>query len=960
MFALIQRLMESSEVYNFFSDSLQSKLKNNKQLKVEQWRREKEISENAAQIKDPNQTLQQNNKAFSKDVKTKAPKQHRSFDHLGNVYFGQEKNLKEQSDDRACNKRNARKKKNRMKSRQQNDTVTSSESTTTVAEKKFVPDFFRNVTVKPETTRRQDELTERLPHYTSQQTGGVWCEYPKTSRAPSRPSYVANVWQKRQEKQKLLEELQPSDQNDEEIQLQMALELSKKQAEIDAQQREITVLEKQMEETLRLEQQLKRQSSEEETPANQATVMVTLLVDSPEYKPSTHVGFGDEWVLPSVDENGCKENERGKTDSGEISHKNGDGDDYSSIDILEQRDKSTPESKEEYLRKRSAEASEGNNRTVFLNESHVQPPHYCRRQDSEIDSCPYGKNCCLGKRCKYAHPSLTDIQKRPKSGIINWGTQDQCDVKDVNRDEMPEEKQIQSFAFCEDVRGVSEPCFGAKNNGLSDYVSAETDGLCSTQKSLFVGETENLNTASREEYNQCDQGTGESKDIDQYSKCDIPVSESKTLLNDRFSLCVGTTESKSNTDQSDFLNKRHSPTENLGKGAKHGATTLSKTSSPETTSSAASTVTAPTVYVVADSQFPFGAPANTVFHQSALGLPSIANLSSKQKTQIPPGAFHQSSSLVNNWEGHISAATPAKVMPQSLKGISPGPGPTVSLAQTVSVSSEIYSSPCSSPSRQTPEAIQQLSTVAPSLSPQTTSTSSLPVFPGFPFLSFPSVYPGINPANVAASASRIVGSTGEVSLPITSEASNSVQSQYEGAFTTNQTTLQANLKAGLGAGLSPLGQFLPTQNVLSGIAVERGSVPVPNSSQNSQPGALSNPQSAISTPLKPFHVPFPLINPLSFVNISTGVTLGAPYSVCQNGCKTTSTSELTGPSQVQGDDETRNQFTLEQKGTGVSAPTFVKRDYGKEDGASAGFGGKTKMLRRPVTIPMVMQQQASK
>lgn len=35
----------------------------------------------------------------------------------------------------------------------------------------------------------------------------------------------------------LLAELQPSDENDEELQLQMALELSKKQAEIDEQQR---------------------------------------------------------------------------------------------------------------------------------------------------------------------------------------------------------------------------------------------------------------------------------------------------------------------------------------------------------------------------------------------------------------------------------------------------------------------------------------------------------------------------------------------------------------------------------------------------------------------------------------------------------------------------------------------------------------------------------------------------
>lgn len=65
----------------------------------------------------------------------------------------------------------------------------------------------------------------------------MWYEYPKFGPAPSRPSSVTNVWQKRQEKQMLLAELQPSDQNDEELQLQMALELSKKQAEIDEQQR---------------------------------------------------------------------------------------------------------------------------------------------------------------------------------------------------------------------------------------------------------------------------------------------------------------------------------------------------------------------------------------------------------------------------------------------------------------------------------------------------------------------------------------------------------------------------------------------------------------------------------------------------------------------------------------------------------------------------------------------------
>ena len=60
---------------------------------------------------------------------------------------------------------------------------------------------------------------------------------PRPVTTGSRASCASNIWQKRQEKQQLLAELQPANQTDEELQLQIALELSKKQAEIDAQRR---------------------------------------------------------------------------------------------------------------------------------------------------------------------------------------------------------------------------------------------------------------------------------------------------------------------------------------------------------------------------------------------------------------------------------------------------------------------------------------------------------------------------------------------------------------------------------------------------------------------------------------------------------------------------------------------------------------------------------------------------
>ena len=42
-----------------------------------------------------------------------------------------------------------------------------------------------------------------------------------------------------------------------------------------------------------------------------------------------------------------------------------------------------------------------------------QSPQQQKEQDTEPKgSCPFGRNCCLGKRCKYSHPPSTDTRKR--------------------------------------------------------------------------------------------------------------------------------------------------------------------------------------------------------------------------------------------------------------------------------------------------------------------------------------------------------------------------------------------------------------------------------------------------------------------------------------------------------------------------------------------------------------------
>ena len=62
---------------------------------------------------------------------------------------------------------------------------------------------------------------------------------------------------------------------------------------------------------------------------------------------------------------------------------------------------------------------------VMLHNSVMQLSGYSA--DDSPQACPYGKNCCLGKRCKYSHPVSVDKRKRQKSFIDGFLTQDEHD-----------------------------------------------------------------------------------------------------------------------------------------------------------------------------------------------------------------------------------------------------------------------------------------------------------------------------------------------------------------------------------------------------------------------------------------------------------------------------------------------------------------------------------------------------
>ena len=90
---------------------------------------------------------------------------------------------------------------------------------------------------------------------------------------------------------------------------------------------------------------------------------------------------------------------------------------------------------------------------VMLHNSVMQLSGYSA--DDGPQACPYGKNCCRGKRCKYSHPMSVDKRKRQKSFIDGFVTQDENDsTRSVKKDD--DNKDIHNFEEKHDISlGVS-------------------------------------------------------------------------------------------------------------------------------------------------------------------------------------------------------------------------------------------------------------------------------------------------------------------------------------------------------------------------------------------------------------------------------------------------------------------------------------------------------------------------
>lgn len=748
--------------------------------------------------------------------------------------------------------------------------------------------------------------------------------------------------------------------------------------------REINKLERQMEKTLQVEKQFQQITSVEET-QNTAADAVTdpgrFATAGIRHGCGPGVNEVKEWCAVSDSEDEWQEGEQVSNFSDEDA--SDDEENGFNIDVA-----SEPLPKTEYQDLDEKHVAEGFGRSgkvsLTVPKSNELLPQLSRGLDSQ-NCCPYGKNCCLGKRCLYSHPPSINNNRKIQTFVDNTSSSNEkCDSSSGERADLtdsPTENHYSPVNSFQEVPDSSDLSFPVDNTEQSNALIFNHEDTLTTNESLYqlqpglsvghVPESEDTSTKEQsvyardsvpfgymggadstklgEDYNQCSLASGKLEDLTQSSWDNKTDLESPT--EDR---PLSSQEEFESTDTSDV--QIHScghlddTNVDLGEGDNVGSTAVRENPVEQGSSTVNSDVKGPTVYVIADqSQFPLGFPAASVLKQSVASLPPLVNLSAGAKLQNVPQHSQHSSSLPVNYAGQMPTGLPVNLAAQTLTAIPQSPRPDVTIPQTYSSASQ-NSASSSSGTSATPAATQQPITAVSSASSQAGVMNGFPAVPGYPFLPFGNVFPFLNPANAAANASLMAAAAaaagGGIPFPIMPGTSNSMLNQQGGQF------VPPHLNVDLGGGVSPLGQYLPMQaqlNSFSGMTME-GNAPVPRpppQPQPSQAGVTNNPQSAAPTVQQPFRFPFPFIDPQAFVNMNAAMAMGIPYSVLQNGCQTNLQSGMTP--QLQANNKTAVPGRLEHTGAGVTKPVEVKPDIGLERGEPVSHGSKTPSLRRPAT-----------
>ena len=745
--------------------------------------------------------------------------------------------------------------------------------------------------------------------------------------------------------------------------------------------REINLLERQMEETLQIEKQFQQSTNVEETQNTAAAAVV-----DPGRLATAVIPEGGEPAADEFEEWGvASDSEDEWQDSEQVSNffdedASDDEENGFKIDVA-----SDPLSSTEYHDLDKKHLAEGFGRSgkvsLTVPKSNEQLPQLSRGQDSQ-NCCPYGKNCCLGKRCLYSHPPSINNRKTQTFVDFASSSNEKCDSSSSERADFadsPTEKHDPPVNSFEEVPVSSDLNFPVDNSEQSNGLIFNHGKTLATNKSLYplqpalsvgqVPESQDTSTTEQaiyagdsvpfghissagatglfEDSNQCSLASGRLEDLTQPSWDNGADLESSVEVRPQTSQekFESTYTSDVQIHSSGHLDDRNV---DLRKGDNDGSAAVCESPVAHESSTANGDVKGPTVYVIADqSQFPLGLPAASALKQSVASLPPLVNLSAGAQLQNAPQHSRNPSGVPVSYAGQMPTGLSANLAAQTLTAISQSSRPVVTIPQTLSSASQNSASSSSTATLETLAATQQPITAKSSALSQAGVMNGFPAVPGYPFLPFGNVFPFLNPASAAANASLMTAAAaaarGGMPFPIMPGASNSTLSQQ------GVQLMSPYLNMDLGGGVSPLGQYLPMPAQLNGLPgmTMKGNAPVPRPPSQPQAGDTNNPQSAAPTVQQPFRFPFPFIDPQAVVNMNAAMAMGIPYSVLENGCQTSLQSGTTP--QLQANSKTADPGRLEHTGAGVAKPVEAKPDIRLERGESVNNGSKTPSLRRPAT-----------
>lgn len=653
--------------------------------------------------------------------------------------------------------------------------------------------------------------------------------------------------------------------------------------------REISILEEQMEKTLQIEKELqlkavqnKARSITTSTSETNAAAVIDdedfpPLVVPLEYEQELDVEDLEEWLVASGseeewDSHACDSNAEGSECLAKCS-----------------------DHEEDYMIKGLSSKKEFNERdNIQLPKPIVPLPQNPRDQNLQASDCPYGKNCCLGKRCKYFHPASIDTTKRRKSLDNSLSSQEQ---KVINSSKRNDDSNIghnlagkhNDNASCEKPP-TSDTCdisYSMDSSGCSSSTSMSGINESSTNHCIQALRKETFTAGISKNSTHCaDPAIDKSENLNQHLGKKAADQDSQQLKEDK---CLSTQEehqtnnteavtgsdsvegliSTSNTscessvpqDKMDVTDEKNAPI----------PTVFVSENSPISTNSPL--LGAMTEAAVTDSQLASPSPAVSALNQSANTMPAQPNNRSvnmsvmSQSSNIVPQVTNLSAESSTLKQSATCAAQPpnlpvdAKVqnLPPTTQPVdsvkhlpaagmqtnvvpltsAPGPqgsgnSPATSQNSTSSSTDHIL---------QNSSASQQPNTPTSSIPAQPVAVNNFPAVPGLPLLPFSNLLPSLNPAH-STSFNQTINSSlmataplGGMPFPMMPIPYNGVQNPQGGTVMNPPMVPPCYTNLAHGSALSPA-HHLPPMALLNGF------LGVPTGVDKQGVGIATNAQSA--------------------------------------------------------------------------------------------------------------------